>query len=306
MASNLSQYAIDAGQAVTDFRSSTNPHWNDSYLNMGAQLMLQQLENDQQLELWNLMNEYNSPANQMKRFQNAGLNPMLAYTQGTPGNASSQPGFSHANFQLSPNKDIATKISMAGDLVGMVSNLAENLGKIVNVGYDTRLKQNEALWSDFEVSSARRFMTGLGAGRNADPRYRVTTVPQPDGSSLPHFVSTLNPYSEDFSPIEYSVLTRLGKIPEFFMNLPTKQNQAEYQKFRSDYQKYYNENVLPYFRDYQEDKAGITDIERQLQQYNLDFMNMLPPEVRGIIQPVMQWLGPMFKFIFKSSKFSRK
>lgn len=33
-------------------------------------------------------NEYNSPANQMKRFQDAGLNPHLIYGQGSPGNQS--------------------------------------------------------------------------------------------------------------------------------------------------------------------------------------------------------------------------
>lgn len=32
------------------------------------------------------MNEYNTPANQMKRFQDAGLNPHLIYGQGSPGN----------------------------------------------------------------------------------------------------------------------------------------------------------------------------------------------------------------------------
>lgn len=34
------------------------------------------------------MNEYNTPANQMRRFQDAGLNPHLIYGQGTPGNQS--------------------------------------------------------------------------------------------------------------------------------------------------------------------------------------------------------------------------
>lgn len=41
------------------------------------------------IEFWGLQNEYNSPANQMKRFQEAGLNPNLIYGQGNPGNASS-------------------------------------------------------------------------------------------------------------------------------------------------------------------------------------------------------------------------
>lgn len=45
-----------------------------------------QTEADQQF--MREMNEYNTPANQMRRFQEAGLNPHLIYGQGTPGNQS--------------------------------------------------------------------------------------------------------------------------------------------------------------------------------------------------------------------------
>lgn len=44
----------------------------------------QKLDN---LEFWNLQNKYNSPAEQMKRFKEAGLNPHLIYGQGSNGNA---------------------------------------------------------------------------------------------------------------------------------------------------------------------------------------------------------------------------
>jgi len=39
------------------------------------------------LEYWHMQNAYNSPQEQMKRFQAAGLNPNLIYSQGNPGNA---------------------------------------------------------------------------------------------------------------------------------------------------------------------------------------------------------------------------
>lgn len=39
------------------------------------------------------MNKYNQPVNQMKRFEQAGLNPNLVYTQGTPGNQSVFPKY---------------------------------------------------------------------------------------------------------------------------------------------------------------------------------------------------------------------
>lgn len=41
------------------------------------------------LEFWNMQNDYNSPQAQMKRFQEANLNPNLIYGQGSGGNAGS-------------------------------------------------------------------------------------------------------------------------------------------------------------------------------------------------------------------------
>ena len=44
-------------------------------------------------EMWNMQNAYNSPKEQMKRYQDAGLSPYLIYGQGTPGNATSTPTY---------------------------------------------------------------------------------------------------------------------------------------------------------------------------------------------------------------------
>lgn len=46
-------------------------------------------QRDDNIAFWNMQNEYNSPQNQMKRFQEAGLNPNLIYGQGNSGPASS-------------------------------------------------------------------------------------------------------------------------------------------------------------------------------------------------------------------------
>lgn len=53
------------------------------------------------LEFWRMQNEYNSPQAQMKRFQEAGLNPHLVYSQGNPGNAAqiSTPDVQPAQFR---------------------------------------------------------------------------------------------------------------------------------------------------------------------------------------------------------------
>lgn len=53
------------------------------------------------LAFWNMQNEYNSPQSQMKRFQEAGLNPHLIYGQGNSGNAQqiSTPDVQPAQFR---------------------------------------------------------------------------------------------------------------------------------------------------------------------------------------------------------------
>lgn len=44
-------------------------------------------------EMWDKMNEYNTPQNQMQRFSDAGLNPHLIYGKGTSGNANQMPQY---------------------------------------------------------------------------------------------------------------------------------------------------------------------------------------------------------------------
>lgn len=55
------------------------------------------------LEMWKMQNEYNTPLNQMKRFEQAGLNPNLMYGQGNNGNAASMPSYGSAPMRTYQN-----------------------------------------------------------------------------------------------------------------------------------------------------------------------------------------------------------
>lgn len=291
---NLGAYADQAAQAVTDYRAGTNPHWNDSYLNMGAQLMQQAMENDYALKLWNMNNEYNSPASQMARFKEAGLNPNLIYQQGTPGNSGSPAQASHANYSVQPHADLNTKIKNISDVINMVTNLAGNVSQMVSQGYDTGLKRNELAWSNTELAAANRFISGFGK-RNSTPYYRVVSVTGPDGTEQPHFPETLNPFSDNFSPLEYNTLYRLGKIPNFFTGQLTGQASARLNQFRGDFQQQYNEHLLPLFEQYQQGKVSIQSVQQQMLDYQMQALQSLPPEVRGVMMPVMMLLNMLVK-----------
>lgn len=71
---------------------------------------LAEQQNQYNLNMWNLQNEYNSPQAQMKRLEEAGLNTALMYGQGSTGNAS------HAPEQVTPQ---------APDVQGPLRDLAD-------------------------------------------------------------------------------------------------------------------------------------------------------------------------------------
>ena len=75
------------------------------------------------LEQWNRQNEYNSPASQMSRYREAGLNPNLIYGQGTPGNASSSPSYSAPEYKA-PTMQKAT---MQNTTIPMLQMLQQSI-----------------------------------------------------------------------------------------------------------------------------------------------------------------------------------
>ena len=101
------------------------------------------------LDMWNLVNQYNTPAAQMQRFQDAGLNPNLIYSQQ---NTTSQPGTpSAAQFRSSGNYNKSQQLKVERFQAGL-----QAIGQIVNTvkaardtydymkyGYKSSALQNE-------------------------------------------------------------------------------------------------------------------------------------------------------------------
>lgn len=80
-----------------------------------ANLYLAGFQHDRNWDMLQYMNQYNSPAAQRKRFEDAGLNPALMYGQGTPGNMQSAPQYPNiqpADFQR-VTADLGTKLQAA-------------------------------------------------------------------------------------------------------------------------------------------------------------------------------------------------
>lgn len=92
------------------------------------------------LKLWNLTNEYNSPSNQMKRFQEAGLNPNLIYGQAGDNSASTipTPDVVPAQFRTPDklNLDVIAPLLAQADL------------RIKNAQYDNLVSTGEVIRQD--------------------------------------------------------------------------------------------------------------------------------------------------------------
>ena len=70
-------------------------------------------------EMWNLQTQYNTPANQMQRFKEAGLNTSLMY--GTPQNVASSPTPADTT-----GKAVAPQIQMDGVIANAMQQYKQN------------------------------------------------------------------------------------------------------------------------------------------------------------------------------------
>lgn len=295
---DLTQYMDQGINAATSARSAVGWNWADSWKNFATQYALAAQQNDwnkqNTLEMWNLMNEYNTPSAQMTRFKEAGLNPMLIYGQGTPGNASlpSVPAAAGVNAQITPSQDTARKIGMANEMIGMVSNVATNIASIMDQGLNLQLKKNELVQSNFETGALEHTFGKPGS----------------TGINMVNLDETLNPLSSKFDPLAFVAFSQQGKLPGFINQYMTDdlrrlgiEASTELTRFKSKYQDYYNKNLLPKFNEFQQGKISLQDIEKELKNYEKTSLEMIPPELRGILEPLIGYISPFIKFIFKRS-----
>lgn len=85
------------------------------------------IENQANIDMWNMQNEYNDPAAQIERLSSAGLNPYLAISSSSAsGNASSPPN------SASMNKSQAPTMQMASDFVPTWITAADSLSSAMN------------------------------------------------------------------------------------------------------------------------------------------------------------------------------
>lgn len=103
---------------------------------MGKDAMREQ--NEFNLQMWHMQNEYNKPINQMKRYEEAGLNPLLIYNQGNPGNATGHP------VSASPKESGASALSKVFSTVSAIKNMQAMSAQVDNMKAQNKLINTQA------------------------------------------------------------------------------------------------------------------------------------------------------------------
>lgn len=151
------------------------------------------------IEFWGMQNAYNSPAEQMKRFQQAGLNPNLIYGRGDSGSATpvNLPDTAPVNFRegrvegesramdsLLASADLRIKNAQARNLESQAT-VIEQEGRLralqarrldFDLGFDTEMRDVSA---DYRRESLRQLTTSIDLSIRKDARDAValsTTV----------------------------------------------------------------------------------------------------------------------------------
>lgn len=295
---DLRQAADQGISAATLMRNKTDTSWADSWKNFATQYALNEQANAHEVAMWNMQNEYNTPSAQMQRFKDAGLNPMLIYQQGNPGNASNAPGTHVPNAEIKTDADRLAKINGIMSIIGQFNQMIGQAFGVTEQAMDIGLKRNQLAWSNYDYSAASNLIPGFGHGRSASPGYRITETLGPNGEYVNSLLSSLDPSDPNFSPGEFRVLQRLGIAPYYPKGLTAEAN-AYLSGKRADYQQYYNEHLAPLIKDYYEGRNSVQELRRGMLQYESDMLNMLPPEYRAIIAPIFDYIRPFINSLLR-------
>lgn len=266
--------AFYPNEKPSDLRS-----YSDSARNYFLQSALADQANAREVAMWNMQNAYNTPAAQMQRFKDAGLNPMLVYQQGNPGNASSAPATHVPNAELHENRDRYEKINNILNIIGAVTGGIGQILGVADQSMELGIKRNELDWSNFNHAVASKSLLGYGAGRNAKQFGLLGSVQ-----------AATDPNSRDFDPVMFSLLQRFG-IPAYSTRYTTAQSNASLADSRKTYQDWYNNEFAPLLIQYKDGQIKLQEIQKSMQGYQDRSLQMMPEWLRGLIMPLIQALG---------------
>lgn len=158
-------------------------------------------QNAQQLEFWKMQNEYNKPINQMARFDEAGLNPNLIYTQGNAGNAGSVGSAASGESGSSTLGKVASTVQAIYALKGIKADIANKHAQNANIKEQNSLLGTQ---TSYTAEQARRLQL------ENDYFKEHGQFPTQEGSYVRDIKSLINFFADMMKPVKSSRLREIG------------------------------------------------------------------------------------------------
>ena len=139
-----SEYAADRNyQAVKETNELNKQLFYESY-DLNKDLF--DYQNSANIDFWNMQNDYNTPAQQMSRFSEAGLNPNLVYSQGNAGNATSIQSGSLSAPRTPKMESYQVPVNMYS---GAINSFMDNLVKFAQIEKTEQETENLRTQNEF-------------------------------------------------------------------------------------------------------------------------------------------------------------
>lgn len=280
MANNLqAQAASMTADLVNDFRNGgamdqatkgAGKEWNARYFSLYGDTYSTLLQNELSKQAWQANNEYNSPANQMKRLLDAGLNPNLAYNLATSGNSSSPAdvtskisGSAAAQAGTSAKQAQTQRIAQA---FGAISQSIQMFQQVLGLAQGVQQYKSNQLQLDFDKLVAASYLNDTGQGAKTiftDDAGKPWSVTPPEVLYFGHFGK-----GQGLLPTINALLNG-----ESLRNLQG--TQATINRYNRDF-------LLPWQEKLLKQDWEMTDVNQQMLNYQNEMLNLLPPELRGI------------------------
>lgn len=164
--------------------------------------------NQMNIENWKRENAYNSPKEQMKRYEVAGLNPNLIYGQGTSGNAGSLPNYQQP--QTDVTRPLPQPLAMMGKTIGDYQDIELKRAQTDNVKTGTQLAVTKNAQDLLNLEFEKQFgwQRRMFENRNLGQKYDIGAQELEQQVMKTGQTKLLMPYQNAALQAEYQVKSR--------------------------------------------------------------------------------------------------
>lgn len=140
---------------------------------------LMDYQNEYNINYWNMQNEYNSPASQMQRYKEAGLNPALMYSEGVSSSSSGNAGPAPAAASVPTDLGISERgaaydVAASQQWANFAANATSQALGIISQLKDIKKQDQSLTAGDIDISRAEESLIDIKTrNKYVDRRYKT-------------------------------------------------------------------------------------------------------------------------------------